>query len=226
QDGGLAEYQVAPERCLYPVPTGLPFDEAIMVKTVGVPLHAMEMVRLKPGESVAVIGPGSIGLLAAMLSALAGATRVIVIGLTRDEERLAFARARGFETLADGPDDVLSGVLELTGGRGVDVVFEASGGRGTFKSAVELVRLGGQIALIGLPSEEPFNPSRLINKSIAVYGSSMRSASTWERALNLVSTRALDVRPLLTHHLPLSKTLDAFELLKQGVGIKIIVAPD
>jgi L-iditol 2-dehydrogenase len=226
QDGGLASHLVAPELCLYRIPADLPFDEAIMIKTVGVPLHAIEQVNIKPGDSVCVMGPGSIGLLAAMLADLNGATRIIVTGLERDVHRLEFARSRGYDVVVVDREDPQQRVAELTNGVGVNVVIEASGGKGTFKLAVELVRLGGQIGLIGISREEPFNAARLVSKNVAVFGSNTRTPATWERAMNLVATRKLDVRPLITHQLPLERALEAMDLLKNGECIKAIVTPN
>lgn len=226
QDGGLASHLVAPELCLYRIPGDLPFDEAIMIKTVGVPLHAIEQVNIKPGDSVCIMGPGSIGLLAAMLADLNGATRVIVTGLERDAHRLDFARSRGHDVVVVDREDPEKRIAELTNGVGVDIVLEASGGKGTFKLAVELVRLGGQIALIGISREEPFNAARLVSKNVAVFGSNTRTPATWERAMNLVATRKLDVRPLITHRLPLERALEAMDLLKNGECIKAIVTPN
>lgn len=226
QDGGLASHLVAPELCLYRIPESLAFDEAIMIKTVGVPLHAIEQVNIKPGDSVCVIGPGSIGLLAAMLADLNGATRVIVTGLERDAARLDFARERGYHTIVADVDDVQERVTEMTDGVGADVVIEASGGKGTFRLAAELVRLGGQIGLIGISREEPFNAARLISKNVAVFGSNTRTPATWERAMHLVASRKLDVRPLITHRLPLTRALEAMDLLRNGQCIKAIVTPN
>ncbi len=226
QDGGLASHLVAPELCLYRIPNYLPFDEAIMVKTVGVPLHAIEQVNIKPGDSVCVMGPGSIGLLAAMLADLNGAAQVIVTGLERDAKRLDFARARGYNVVTVDREDPQERIAELTHGYGVDVVLEASGGAGTFKLAVEVVRLGGQVGLIGIGREEPFNAARLVSKNVAVFGSNTRTPATWERAMNLVATRKLDVRPLITHRVPLSRALEAMDLLKNGECIKAIVTPN
>jgi L-iditol 2-dehydrogenase len=225
QDGGLASHLVAPRLCLYKIPPELAFDEAIMIKTVGVPLHAIERVSIKPGDSVCVMGPGSIGLLAAMLADLNGATRVIVTGLERDAQRLEYARGRGYQTVVIDREDAQQRIAELTDGYGVDVVLEASGGRGALRLAVEIVRLGGQIGLIGIAREEPFNSARLVSKNVALFGSATRTLATWERAMSLVATRKLDVRPLITHRVPLSHALEAIELLKHGQCIKAIVTP-
>jgi threonine dehydrogenase-like Zn-dependent dehydrogenase len=114
----------------------------------------------------------------------------------------------------------------LTAGYGVDVVIEASGGKGAFRLATELVRLGGQVGLIGISREEPFNAARLVSKNVAVFGSNTRTRATWERAMSLVASRKLDVRPLITHRLPLTRALEAIDLLKTGQCIKAIVTPD
>jgi L-iditol 2-dehydrogenase len=225
-DGGLAEQLTLPELCLYPAPPGMSTDEAVLVKTLGVALHAVERIDLKPGDSVAVIGPGSVGLLAAQIADQAGATPVIVIGIERDAERLAFARQRGFHPLTGSPAAVAEAVRDLTGGFGVEHVVEASGGKGALNLAVELVARGGSVSVVGIGTPEPFDSGKLVSKEVTLAGAVSRAGSTWRRALNLAQSGKLDLAPFVTHRYPLSRGLEAIAGLRAGHGIKTVVYPD
>jgi L-iditol 2-dehydrogenase len=225
-DGGMTRYVLVPELSLYKVPDAMPFDEAAVVEPAGVALHAFELVEFKPGDSVAVLGPGPIGLLTAMVAGLAGAAQVVVLGLAADAERLEAARRMGCEVISLDEQDAAEATRALTGGYGVDVVFDASGGPGTATLAVDLVRPGGQVVLVGLSPPATFDPSAVVVKEVAIRGAFRRQPVTWLRAIRLVASRRLDVRPLITHRLPVSRATEAFETLLDRRGIKAVLTPD
>jgi L-iditol 2-dehydrogenase len=225
-DGGMARYMEIPELSLYKIPSDMPLDEAAVVEPVGVALHCLERVNLKPGDNVAVIGPGPIGILAAMLADRAGAHRIIVLGLAADSLRLDMARQMGYETIMVDHEDAVRATRDLTEGRGVDLALDVSGGRTTLSLAVDLVRLGGQIGLIGLAPEAPFNPTTAVVKELSIVGSFRRLPTTWYRAINLVATRKIDVGPLITHRASISEAPEIFETLIRREGVKAVIFPD
>lgn len=224
-DGGMTRYVVVPDLSLYRIPDDMPLDEAALVEPVGVALHALELVAVKPGDTVAVIGPGPIGLLAAMLADVAGASHVLMVGLKADGDRLEMARHLGCEVaLADEGDAVEAG-RELSAGLGVDVVLDVSGGSGTATLAVELVRPGGAVVLVGLSPPAPFDPSLAVVKEVTIRGAFRRQPVTWHRAISLVASRRLDVRPLITQRVSVADAQEAFEALLERRGVKAIVVP-
>lgn len=225
-DGGMARYVIVPDISLYKIPASMPFDEAAVVEPVGVALHGLERVDMKPGDSVAVIGPGPIGILAAMLAERAGAHQVIVLGLPADEQRLDLVREMGFDVVLTGQGDPVEEVRDRTEGLGVDLALDVSGGRGTMGLAIDLVRRGGQIGIIGLSPEAPLNPTTVALKEVTIYGSFRRQPSTWYRAIKLVAARQIDVRPLVTHQFPVAQAEEAFEILMRREGIKALITPD
>lgn len=225
-EGGMARYVVVPDISLYSIPADMPLDEAAVVEPVGVALHSVERVDLKPGDTVAVIGPGPIGILAAMLADRAGANRVIVLGLAADKARLDLVRRMGYDVVVTDREDPLEAVRSRTTGRGAELVLDASGGSGTLSLALELVRLGGQIGIVGMSPEAPFNPSIAALKEVTMYGSFRRQPSTWFRAIKLVASRKIDVRPLITHRVVVAEARGVFEILLHRDGIKAIIAPD
>jgi threonine dehydrogenase-like Zn-dependent dehydrogenase len=124
-----------------------------------------------------------------------------------------------------GEDNVVEAVRDLTGGFGVDLVVDTSGGRGTISQAIDLVRRGGQIGIVGLAAEAPFDPSTIAHKEVTIFGSFRRQPSTWYRSIKLVADRAIDVRPLITHSYPVAEAEEAFEVLVSREGIKAIITP-
>ncbi len=225
-EGGMASHVIVPDISLYKIPSDMNFDEAAVVEPVGVALHSLERMDLKPGDSVVVIGPGPIGILAAMLAARSGADQVIVLGLAVDRQRLELVSQMGYTVIVSDQDDPVGAVRDYTNGWGADLVMDVSGGPGTFSLAVDLVRRGGQIGIVGLSPEAPFNPTTLALKEITVYGSYRRQPSTWYRAINLVSSRKIDVRPLITHQAPVARAEEAFETLLRREGIKALITPN
>jgi L-iditol 2-dehydrogenase len=225
-EGGMARYVIVPDISLYHIPPDMPLDEAAVVEPVGVALHGLERVDLKPGDSVAVIGPGPIGILAAMLADRAGAHRVIVLGLAADEARLDMVRRMGYDVVVTDLEDPVEAVRSRTAGRGVELALDVSGGHGTLGLALDLVRNGGQIGIVGMSPEAPFNPSAAAIKEVTIYGSFRRQPSTWYRAIKLVASRKIDVRPLITHRLPVAQAREAFEILLHREGIKAVITPD
>lgn len=224
-DGGMTRYVVVPDLSLYRIPGDMPLDEAAVVEPVGVALHALELVDVKPGDTVAVIGPGPIGLLAAMLADVAGAARVLMVGLEADGERLEMARHLGCKVAVADQGDPIDTARELSGGLGVDVALDASGGPGTVGLAVDLVRPGGAVVLIGLSPPATFDPSLAVVKEVTIRGAFRRQPVTWERAIALVASRRVDVRPLITQRVPVTRAEAAFESLLARRGIKTIVVP-
>ncbi len=226
-DGGMTEFVVVPAISLYPIPAEMPFEEAAVIEPVGVALRGWERVsRFKPGDTVVVLGPGPIGILAGLICRAAGAVRVIITGLKVDAARLGLARKLGLTTVNVEEENARERILALTQGRGAEVVLDVSGGRGSLSQAIDFVKLGGEIALIGIspPSETPLQLIAL--KEVTIYGSFRRLPSTWYRAINLVASRQIDVRPLVTHQVRVSRAEEAFQALFRREAIKALILPE
>jgi L-iditol 2-dehydrogenase len=225
-DGGMARYVVVPEISLNRIPAGLPFDEASVIQPLAVAMHGIERVNIKPGDNVAVIGPGPIGQLVAMLADRAGANRVIVLGLSTDHLRLEMARQKGYDVVVSDRGDPVKAVRDLTDGCGVEVVMDVSGGSGSLTLAVDLIRRGGHIGIVGQSPEAPFNPSRALSKEATIYTSWRRQPATWDRAINLASSRKVDLRSLITHRVPVGRAREVFDAMVRGEGMKAIITPE
>jgi threonine dehydrogenase-like Zn-dependent dehydrogenase len=224
-DGGMAKYVVIPANSLYKVPEGVDFEEASVIEPLGVMLRAFERCDMKPGDDIAIMGPGPIGLLGVQLAKANGASAIIVSGLREDKERLEYAKRFGAVTVNVGEEDLKKKVMALTEGRGVDIVMDVSGGKGSLAEAAEIAKRGGQIGLVGLGPEFTFAPNVLVDKELTIHGSFRRQPSSWYRAINLVASKIVDTRPIITHVLPLKRADEGFQILLRKEGIKVILVP-
>ena len=148
RDGAFAEYVLVPERIVYKLPDAMPFEEAAMLEAVSVALHAVAVSDVRGGETALVIGAGMIGLLTLQAALAAGCSRVFIADV--DATRLALGKQLGAtETLHLSGGDLVRRCQELTEGAGVDLVLEAVGRNETVSTAIDAVRKGGTVTLIG-----------------------------------------------------------------------------
>ncbi len=224
RDGCMAEYVAIPVRDLYHLPDSISFEEGALLEPFTVSLHAVEISRLKLGDNAVVIGPGPIGMLAAIAAKAAGAARVLIAGLNVDKGRLEAAASLGFIPLDVERENARQKVMEATDGRGADVVFECASG--SWDQAMALVRRGGEIVAAGLgQGPSPLDSSKLIRKNLTITAQYARTPSTWYRVLNLVATRTVNIKPVISHVMPLTDAPKAFEMLDKKQALKVILKP-
>jgi D-arabinose 1-dehydrogenase-like Zn-dependent alcohol dehydrogenase len=230
RDGGLAEYVAVPARNLCAVPDGVPFDQAsICTDAVITPFHALtDVARLIPGESVAVIGVGGLGLHAVQIARLAGASPVIAVDTrTAQLERAAQAGA-DVVVGASSATSVVDAVLAATGGVGVDVAAEFIGTQATIAQAVECLRTGGRAVIVGLGPDPimVLPPTAFVRKQLQLLGSYGGTLATLQRVLQLVAGGRLDLSHSITHTFPLEEANEALRTLheKTGEPQRVIVA--
>ena len=225
-DGGMASYVAIPAVSIFPIPDSMSTVEAAVLEPLGVALHAFERCELKPGDDVAIIGPGPIGLLATHLLKQSGASLIFVAGLEEDTQRLAFAKKWGGIPINISKENVRDQIFHMTSGRGVDTVFEVSGGEGALDAAVEITKPGGQVAVVGLGSPTKFDFSQMVHKEISLLGCWRRQPSTWYRAINLVKEGRVEVGDIVTHQLPIAKAREGFKALLDRQAIKVLLVPE
>jgi L-iditol 2-dehydrogenase len=219
--GGLAEYCAIPARAAHRLPEGLDFDHGAFTDSVGIALWAFERAGSSPaGERVVILGPGAFGLLALQIARLSGAKEVIVIGAGGDAPRLALARDLGADHTinVNEVDDPLEAVRELTAGRGADLVIEFAGTAEAGRLAVEMARRGGRVVLCGATSpgrKLEVDLSTIVRGHLNLYGSVANPRGISRRANILMQSGLVDIRPLITHHLPLSDFAQAWELFEE-----------
>lgn len=212
-DGVFAEYAVMPAENCFPLPEGFTSSEGAMLEPLGVAIHTVDLAHLKPGDTVAVLGAGPIGLLTAAMARAAGASEIYIT------EPLAYRREFALRYTADvaldpGDTDVVVEIVRLTGGRGVDVAFEAAGAPETPDQAAHITRPGGKVVVAGIPSEDEmvFTASVVRRKGLTIK-LVRRMKHTYPRAIALVQKGLVDVASLATHTFPLERIAEAFEIV-------------
>jgi threonine dehydrogenase-like Zn-dependent dehydrogenase len=222
--GALAPYLAAPAPCVHPVPRSLDFTQVSLLEPLSVGVHAVAISSMKAGDEVVVLGPGPIGLMTALAARAAGASTVVVTGLGVDQGRLELARRLGFVAVnveGERPQESVLGAIDRAGAA---VVFDATG---AVSDVHRFARKGGELVLIGwpnraLPHEELL---QLFFKGIRIAPVRARPSAIWPRVINLVTSGAVDPRPLLTHELPLADGVRGFELLVKREAMKVQVVP-
>ena len=212
-DGVFAEYTIMPAENCFPLPEGFSPIEGAMLEPLGIAIHTVDLAHLQAGQTVAVLGGGPIGLLIAAAAKAAGASEVFMT------EPLAHRRRFALEYIADAAlnpydVDVVGEIRRLTGGRGVDVAFEAAGESDTPQQAAAVARIGGKVIVAGIPTDDTMNmnASTVRHKGLTIKVV-RRMKHTYPRAIRLVQTGMVDVKPLATHHFPLERIDQAFELV-------------
>jgi len=230
--GAYAEYIKVPARMvlvnMQEIPEGVSFEEAAITEPLACVLHGVEEADVKLGDTVAIIGAGPIGLLHLLTVKKMGATKAIVIDLVN--ERLDFAQKLGADvTINSGKENVEARIKKLTGGCGADVAIEAIGLPATWEQALRLARKGGVVLEFGgCPpgTEVKVNAEMLHYGELTVMGTFHTTPLHFRKALNLIATRTIDVRPLVTRKMKLDNIKEAFEILSTSKNeIKIGVVP-
>jgi len=223
--GAFAEFVIAPVGNSYLVPPTMDFETAALLEPFGTGLHAVEQSCLKAGDSCVVEGPGQIGLSVAMSARALGVTSIVITGLDVDAERLALAREMGFKTAVADKGDWIAQVRALLPPDGADVVFDACG---MIDQPRELMRRGGELVLIGWPARDLTSTElrAFFFHGIRTINSRVRTPETWRRAIALVSSGAVDLRPMVTHRYDIAHGIEAFELLRARKGVKALIIPN
>jgi L-iditol 2-dehydrogenase len=224
--GAFAEYVAVPARIVYKLPENLAFAEAAMLEAVSVALHAVAVSKLEGEETALIIGAGMIGLLTLQAAHAAGCSRVFVADI--DTTRLKSAMELGADkTLLASGEALTQEILQLTGGRGVDVVFEAVGRNETVTAAIDCVRKGGTVTLVGNISPQVDLPlQKVVSRQIRLQGS-CASCGEYPEAMKLMSAGRIRVGPLITAVAPLSDGPAWFDRLHSGEPnlMKVVLDP-
>lgn len=227
--GAYAQYAVYSIRSVNRMPDGMSFREGALVDTAGVALHGLELSGVRPGGTVAVIGPGPIGLIAMRMARILGAARIIAVGRGA---RLEASRKAGADVLVDfEAADPVAAVRAAANGLGVDEAIECSGAPGTFRQAVEMVHKGGRVVLLGVPAAgyvmEPIPFKHVVHNEIAIYGV-RANPNVSRKVIGLIAAGQLRVDDLVSHTFPLehfATALDTFVNRRDG-AIKVVVEPN
>jgi len=221
--GSFAEFVAIPESNAWVV-EGMSAEIAALQEPMGNAVHAAFVEEIA-GQTVAVLGCGPIGVMAVAVVKQAGAARVFATDL--NPERLDMATRMGADVTIDARDDVVARIRAETDGNGVDVVLEMSGAEPALHQGFAAVTNGGRISLLGTHTRPAtIDVSKeIIFKGVRVYGITGRLLyQTWYRTTALLD-EGLDLTPIITHRLPLTRFAEAFDLVESGHAGKVVLLP-
>jgi 2-desacetyl-2-hydroxyethyl bacteriochlorophyllide A dehydrogenase len=223
--GGFAPYFIVQEDRVYKLPDNVPYTEGALVEPLSVALHAVKKSGLMLGQSGAVFGAGAIGLLVLMLAQQASGSRIFISDVR--PYRLNKATELGAWRVIDSHhEDAVRVILEETQQMGVDHAFEAVGLETTLVQSLNVVKKGGVVTMLGIFEElQAMIPANLfIQREITLSGSQGYSWD-FQDSLRLLERGSIDLKPLITHRLPLERLIEGFEILMDpdGAAIKVLV---
>jgi L-iditol 2-dehydrogenase len=230
--GAYAEYIKVPARMVLvntqEIPAHVSYEEASLAEPLACVLHGVEEAGVKLGDNVAIIGAGPIGLLHLLTVKKMGVEKAIMIDLV--DERLDFAKKMGAdETINSGRENAMEKIRDYTSGYGADVAIEAIGVPATWEQALKLARKGGTVLEFGgCPpgTEIKLDAEQLHYGETKVLGAFHTTPLHFRKALNLIASRTIDVRPLITRKMKLSQLREAFNILSISKNeIKIAIIP-
>jgi L-iditol 2-dehydrogenase len=217
--GALVEYLVMPAACCSPVPDSLDDDEAAVVEPLSIGVYSAQLAPLASDTRVAILGSGPIGLCTLLAVRAQTSTPVYVTDLL--DERLAVARACGAAWTGNTRrEDVVAAIQRLEP-MGMDAVFECAGEQDALDQGLELLRPGGTLLIVGIPELDrvSFNINLMRRNELRIINV-RRQNECVERAIELIASGRVDVRPLVTHHFSFEETARAFELVStRGDGV-------
>jgi L-iditol 2-dehydrogenase len=222
-NGAYAEYIAVIGTNLHPMPHNLSIEEGVSACNVGIGIEAVRRGHIDVGDDVVIIGVGLLGLIILQLAKIAGAGRTIAVGRGY---RLNIAGELGADEKVDRMQcNVVKRVRELTDGDGADVVFEVAGSEEATKQALDCVRKGGRVTLTGISAKKniPFDTSRIVLDEIDVVGA-RGAPNALPESIKLLESGRINVKPLVTHQLPLSEVQRGMEIFTERLENVIRVA--
>lgn len=227
-DGAFVQYIALREDNLFPIPDHLSFEEAALNEPFSVGIHAAKRTQLAPGSSIAILGMGPVGLMAVVAARAFGAKEIIVTDL--EPIRLEAAKKLGATHVINVREqNATEEINRLTGGIGVDVAWETAGSPHALQTALQSLRRGGKLAIVGLPAQEeiPLNVPSIADNEFDIYGV-FRYANTYPSGIAILASGLADIQSLITDRYPLSQTQEAMERARtnKSGSLKVIVYPN
>jgi threonine dehydrogenase-like Zn-dependent dehydrogenase len=225
-NGTFAEYLKVPATAVHRLPESVTFDQGALVEPLSITVHTFDRIKLSLGDTVLIIGPGVQGLMHAQAARSYGASKIIVMGLERDRNRLEKAEAFGADhiILSDQADPVEK-VMALTNGMGADIVIDVGGTPEAFKMAVNSARGCGQVASLGYSAYGELEPIRLARQQITIFGVMAYLPKHFEYALQWMEAGKVDVGALISHELRLGEAEEGITLMRDKKATKVVLKP-
>jgi len=224
-DGGFAEYNIAPAKQLFSIPSDMDVEKAIFFEPLSCAVHDWEKVNLKVGESILIFGAGPIGCCFIELARVCGANTIIVS--EPNPFRRKFAQELGAIVVDPMNEDLSRIIYELTG-HGVDVAIDACGVPEVINQAIDYVRPGGRISTFGQQNINAFADkvsfTKVTNKELTIFGSYIASRS-FDQTIEFLKRNDVNLGKLITHRITLDEINKGIDLMRKGEAMKIVVYP-
>ncbi|RWE81118.1 MAG: NAD(P)-dependent alcohol dehydrogenase [Mesorhizobium sp.] len=213
--GVLAPYAVHPAAFTYKLPDNVSFAEGAMVEPFAIGMQAAARARIVPADVAVVVGCGPIGIMIALAALAGGCSKVLISDFSAPKLEIA-GQYPGIVPVNLGEQSLVDAVRSATDNWGADIVFEASGSPKAFANLFDIVRPGGAVVLVGLPVETvELNVPAAISKEVRIE-TVFRYANIFDRALQLIASGKVDLKPLITGTYDFSESIKAFERAAQG----------
>jgi D-xylulose reductase len=220
--GCLAPYVVHPAAFTFKLPDNVSFAEGAIVEPLSIGLQAAKKAAIKPGDVAVVLGAGTIGMMCALAALAGGCSRAIVCDLVQEKLDL-IGTVQGVTAVNIREKAVKDVIAELTDGWGADIVFEASGNEKAFDGIIDLLCPGGCLVLVGMPQRAiPLDVVAVQIKEARIE-SVFRYANIFPRAIQLIASGKLDVKPFISRTFPFAEGIKAFEEAASGVPTDVKV---
>lgn len=225
--GANCEYNAYSIKAIRKIPPSLSFPHAALLDTAGVALHGIKLIGITPGGTVAVFGPGPIGLCAMQIARGLGAKNVVMVGRG---PRLSVAAEIGANHVIDfEKEDPVARIMEITGGLGADEVLECSGAAVTPAQSIDCVKKGGKINLVGFYDDEHVSiPSitKLVVNEILITGS-RANPNVSDEVIRLFEAGVLKGDKVVSHRFPLERYAEGFDTFvnRKDGAIKVVIEP-
>ena len=213
--GCLTAEVIHPEAFTYKLPDNVSFAEGALVEPFAIGMQAASKAKIAPGDVAVVIGAGTIGIMVALAALAGGCSRVIVSDLVQEKLDIV-GRYSGVTTVNARKENLAARVSDITSGWGADVVFEASGSAKAYDGMFDLVRPGGAVVLVGMPVD-PINFDVIAAQvKEARIETMFRYANIYARAIELIASGKVDLKPLISGTFPFEESVEAFERAASG----------
>jgi propanol-preferring alcohol dehydrogenase len=220
-DGGFSEFLLVPEPSCMPIPDDITFEQAsLMVDMFGTPFRAVKRAHLNAGSKIAIWGAGPIGL-GAMLAASSYGASVAVVDVS--DYRLSMAQRLNADlVLNPSKQKINEAIMDWTDGRGLDVGFDCVGSETVIQNALDILKMRGTLAVVGVSHELTINPwENLICKEFTIYGSRNFNTAEFDEMIGLIRS-GLPVDQIITHRIRLSEADEAFQVFREARCGKIV----
>lgn len=221
--GAMQSSWTVKARTLHKLPAHVSLREGALVEPLSVAVHDVARARVTAGEDVVILGGGPIGQLIAAVCRAEGA-RVLVSEINAD--RRQFATEQGIEAFDPSAGDLVAKVMEWTGDKGADVVFEVAGVKATVDAMTEIAAVRGRLCIVAIHGDAPpVNLFKFFWREIEMMGARVYTAEDFDRAIELIATGAIDANVFITEEFPIDRIADAFENLeKNTASMKSLIA--